>query len=62
MISHNLNDIFEVADRVAILHLGRMVASGPISEFDRERIVDFMAFGRSDRREHRDSSPDRAEQ
>jgi ABC-type sugar transport system ATPase subunit len=49
MISHNLNDIFEVADRVAILHLGHMVASGPISEFDRETIVDYMAFGRSDR-------------
>ena len=27
VISHNLNDVFEVADRIAILHLGRMVAS-----------------------------------
>src|SRR5437667_983917 len=26
MISHNLNDVFEVADRIAALHLGRMVA------------------------------------
>src|SRR5439155_26809563 len=26
MISHNLNDVFEVADRIAVLHLGRMVA------------------------------------
>ena len=25
VISHNLNDVFEVADRIAILHLGRMV-------------------------------------
>ena len=25
------------------------MASGPISEFDRETIVDYMAFGRSDR-------------
>jgi ABC-type sugar transport system ATPase subunit len=49
IISHNLNDVFEVADRIAILHLGRLVASGPISEFDRETIVDFMAFGRSQR-------------
>jgi ABC-type sugar transport system ATPase subunit len=61
MISHNLNDIFEVADRVAILHLGRMVATGPISEFDRETIVDYMAFGRSDRQPRRDASSDQAE-
>ena len=26
VISHNLNDVFEVADRVAVLRLGRMVA------------------------------------
>jgi ABC-type sugar transport system ATPase subunit len=62
MISHNLNDIFEVADRVAILHLGRMVATGPVSEFDRETIVDYMAFGRSDRRERRNAPPNQAGQ
>jgi len=28
VISHNLNDVFEVADRIAVLHLGRMVAGG----------------------------------
>ncbi len=25
LISHNLNDVFAVADRVAILHLGQLV-------------------------------------
>ena len=35
MVSHNLNDVFEVADRVAVLRLGRMVAAGPASDFDR---------------------------
>jgi len=29
VITHNLNDCFEVADRLAVLHLGRMVAQGP---------------------------------
>ena len=29
LISHNLNDIFEVADRIVVLYLGRMVAQGP---------------------------------
>ena len=36
VISHNLNDVFEVADRIAVLHLGRMVAQDDVSAFDRE--------------------------
>jgi ABC-type sugar transport system ATPase subunit len=49
VISHNLNDVFEVADRVAILHLGRMVAQGPIESFDRQSVVDYMTTGDSSR-------------
>jgi ABC-type sugar transport system ATPase subunit len=49
IISHNLNDVFEVADRVAVLHLGRMVAQEPISSFDRQSVVDFMTTGGSSR-------------
>jgi ABC-type sugar transport system ATPase subunit len=49
MISHNLNDVFEVADRIAVLHLGRRVAFGPTSEFNRESVVDYMTSGRSER-------------
>jgi ABC-type sugar transport system ATPase subunit len=49
VISHNLNDVFEVADRVAVLHLGRMVAQAPISAFDRQSVVDFMTTGGSAR-------------
>ena len=26
IVSHNMNDVFEVADRIAVLHLGKMVA------------------------------------
>jgi ABC-type sugar transport system ATPase subunit len=47
MISHNLNDVFEVADRVAILHLGKMVAEGPAGEFDRQSVVEYMTTGRA---------------
>ena len=36
MISHNLNDVFQVADRIAVLYLGRLVAVGPAAEFDRQ--------------------------
>jgi ABC-type sugar transport system ATPase subunit len=49
VVSHNLNDVFEVADRIVILHLGRMVAQGPASEFDRASVVDYMTTGRSTR-------------
>ena len=33
-ISHNLTDVFQVADRIAVLYLGRLVAVGPAAEFD----------------------------
>jgi ABC-type sugar transport system ATPase subunit len=46
LISHNLIDVFNVADRVAVLHLGRLVASGPISDFNPQSVVDYMTFGR----------------
>jgi ABC-type sugar transport system ATPase subunit len=49
VISHNLNDIFEVADRVAVLYLGRMVASGPASGFDRQNVVEYMTTGTATR-------------
>jgi ABC-type sugar transport system ATPase subunit len=49
IISHNLNDVFEVADRIAVLYLGRLVAQGPIDQFDRETVVDYITSGRSDR-------------
>jgi ABC-type sugar transport system ATPase subunit len=45
MISHNLNDVFEVADRIAILHLGRMVAQDRASTFDRQSVVEYMTTG-----------------
>ena len=45
VISHNLNDVFEVADRIAVLYLGRMVAEGPVADFDRQSVVEYMTTG-----------------
>jgi len=45
MVSHNLNDVFSVADRIAVLHLGRMVSAGDISEYDTQSIVSLMTTG-----------------
>jgi D-xylose transport system ATP-binding protein len=45
MISHNLNDVFEVADRIAVLYLGRMVVQDRASTLDRQSVVEFMTTG-----------------
>jgi ABC-type sugar transport system ATPase subunit len=45
MISHNLNDVFTVADRMAVLYLGRLVSSGPIAEYDTQRAVEIITTG-----------------
>ncbi len=45
VISHNLNDVFEVADRIAVLYLGRMVVQDKASSFDRQRVVEYMTTG-----------------
>jgi ABC-type sugar transport system ATPase subunit len=49
VISHNLNDVAAVADRVAVLRLGRMAAVAPLSSLDAESIVDLMTTGTSKR-------------
>jgi ABC-type sugar transport system ATPase subunit len=45
VISHNLNDVFEVADSIAVLYLGQMVKVGPASEFDHQSAVEYMTTG-----------------
>ena len=47
LISHNLNDVFEVADDVAVLYLGEMVAQVPIQDVDRGDVVELITTGRS---------------
>jgi D-xylose transport system ATP-binding protein len=45
VISHNLTDVFRVADRLAVLYLGRMVSSGPLSDYDTSSAVHWMTTG-----------------
>ena len=45
VISHNLVDIFQVADRIAVLYLGRMVVQDKASSFDRQSVVEYMTTG-----------------
>ncbi|MDA8286682.1 MAG: ATP-binding cassette domain-containing protein [Actinomycetota bacterium] len=45
VISHNLSDVFRVADRLAVLYLGKLAAEGPIAEFDTQSAVELMTTG-----------------
>lgn len=49
VVSHNLNEVFQVADRIAVLYLGRLAATGPASDFDTQSVVELMTTGRSAR-------------
>jgi D-xylose transport system ATP-binding protein len=46
-ITHNMVDVFEVADRIAALYLGRMAADIPISQVDRPQVIELITAGRS---------------
>jgi len=45
LISHNLNDVFAVADRLAVLYLGRMAFTGPLAIVDRDQVVRMITTG-----------------
>jgi ABC-type sugar transport system ATPase subunit len=49
VVSHNLADVFQVADRLAVLYLGRLVSAGPASDYDTASAVDLMTTGASHR-------------
>jgi len=42
LISHNLADVFEVADDIAVLYLGQMVAQIPTSSTTRDDVVGYI--------------------
>jgi len=45
LISHNLNDVFEVADRITVLRLGRNVGEYLAKDTDPQRIVQAITVG-----------------
>jgi D-xylose transport system ATP-binding protein len=56
VVSHNLTDVFQVADRLAVLYLGRLVSVGPAADYDTASAVDLMTTGTSQRTRNGDSS------
>jgi D-xylose transport system ATP-binding protein len=47
IISHNMNDVFAVADRIAAMYLGQMAALVPATEVTHQQVVELITTGRS---------------
>ncbi|WP_033424230.1 ATP-binding cassette domain-containing protein [Actinomadura flavalba] len=47
LISHNMNDVFAVSDRVAALYLGRTVAQVRTADVTHRQVVELITSGRS---------------
>jgi D-xylose transport system ATP-binding protein len=47
LISHNMNDVFEVADRITALYLGRVAADVKRSDVTHSQVVELITTGRS---------------
>jgi D-xylose transport system ATP-binding protein len=47
LISHNLNDVFAVADRISVLYLGRMAANVKAKDVTSNQVVELITTSRS---------------
>ena len=48
LISHNMHDVFEVADRIVVFRRGRKIAERRRSETDPEEVVSFITGAHPD--------------
>ena len=48
LISHNMHDVFEVADRIVVFRRGRKIAERRRSETDPEEVVSLVAGAHPD--------------
>jgi ABC-type sugar transport system ATPase subunit len=51
VISHNIEDVFDVADRIVVLRLGRVVFDSPAVETNPNEIVGYITGGLGSRRD-----------
>ncbi len=51
-VSHKLEEVFEIADKLTILRNGRKVIEGEMSEFDREKFIHYMTGKNIDESRH----------
>jgi ABC-type sugar transport system ATPase subunit len=46
VVSHNLNDVFAMADQIAVLFLGGTAGAGPASELDLQKVLELITTGK----------------
>jgi len=51
LISHNLNDVFEVADDIAVLYLGNLVETVSTKDVTSNQVVELITTGQASGRE-----------
>ncbi len=51
MVTHNLTDLFRVADRVSVLKEGKSIWSGPLKGLEPHHLAQMMFAGRMERKE-----------
>ena len=54
-ISHHLDEIFQIGDRITVLRDGRVTRNGPVKEFDKGSLVQAMVGRQIDFSQRRDS-------
>jgi D-xylose transport system ATP-binding protein len=47
LISHNLNDVFQVADDIAVLYLGQLVAQVRAKDVTQNQVVELITTGKT---------------
>jgi D-xylose transport system ATP-binding protein len=47
IITHNMNDVFEVADRICALYLGRVAAEVRRTDSSIQQVIELITAGRS---------------
>jgi D-xylose transport system ATP-binding protein len=45
LVSHDLNDVFDLADRIYVMRAGRLVATRRVSETTREEVLELIIAG-----------------
>jgi D-xylose transport system ATP-binding protein len=48
LISHNMNDVFAVSDRIAALYLGQMVAQVKTTDVTHAQVVELITSGKKE--------------
>jgi D-xylose transport system ATP-binding protein len=51
VISHNMNEVFRVADRIAVLHMGTLAGVFDTCDTTQHEVVELMTLGRESTRE-----------